>query len=303
MIESTELIDQIVLKLSNRSKSSLRGLAIELGLSSTWLRKRIEKMRNQGFIQAWSLVLNPLVLKQRIFFFLLKTNPNEPRVVTELLENYSSDSLSLLEGITGEFSLIGRFHFPSATSFLHSLDHLYGLIGETGFQKYQMLEVINTYKENGFSVPEISQSLKQSEFETLYSIQRLGKSILLPPSSYDLAKYLNRKQSSVYRQLKRLKTEKIILGYSIETSYWQKHYIHTYIQAKAPLGKYQSIIELCQRDPRVINAYRTNQEYSLLLKTRHKNLDDLNTFLKSIYQKTEVADTLTKIVLDVLRGS
>ena len=154
MIDSLELTEQILHRLSKMRSSSLRGVAADLGFSSTWFRRRVEKMRSQGVIVAWTLVLNPWSLQQRLFFFLLKTNPTEPRVVAELLDNYPSDSLSVLEGITGDFSLIGRFHFPSATSFLHSLDHLYELIGETGFQKYQMLEVINIYKENGFPVPE-----------------------------------------------------------------------------------------------------------------------------------------------------
>ncbi|MFX0173319.1 MAG: Lrp/AsnC ligand binding domain-containing protein [Candidatus Hodarchaeota archaeon] len=302
MIDSTTLKEQILQGISNRKSSSLRGVAERLGLSSTWLRKHIEKMRSQGLIKAWTLILNPWSLQQRIFFFLLKTNPNEPRVVAELLDNYPSDSLSLLEGITGDFSLIGRFHFPDATSFLHSLEHLYELIGETGFQKYQMIEVINIYKENGLSVPEIKPTLKENELKTLYSIQQLGKSLYLPPSSYDMAKHLNREQSSVYRQLKRWKTKNIILGYSIDTSYWQQYYIHTYIQVKAPLGKYNCVINFCQQDPNVINAYRTNQEYSLLLKTRHLTLSDLNEFLKSLYKYAEVEDTLTRIVLDNLRG-
>ena len=61
------------------------------------------KMRKDGIIHSWQLVLNPSLYQQRIFFLLLKTNPNEPTVVSELLNNYDQNSLSTLEGITGGF--------------------------------------------------------------------------------------------------------------------------------------------------------------------------------------------------------
>ena len=98
--------------------------------------------------------------------------------------------------------------------------------------------------------------------------------------------------------MKKWKNENIILGYSVSTPYWQKKYIHSYIEVKAPLGKYRSVIEFCLQNRRVLNVYRTNQEYSLLLKTRHLNLPDLNNFLKRLFQQTEIEDTLTRLVLE-----
>lgn len=301
--KSIELIENILHALSTRQRSSLRGVAAEIGLSSTWLRKQILDMRKNGLIKSWQLVLNPLSHQQRIFFLLLKTNPNEPLVVNELLSSYDQNSLSTLEGITGEFSLICRFHFPNATEFLESLDHLYELIGETGFQKYQMIEVIKAHKENGIPIPELKSQIKSEELETLLSIQKLGETFDFPPSTYKIAEKLQDNQPTIYRKLKKWKKENIILGYSVNTPYWQKKYIHSYIQVKAPLGKYLSVIDFCLQDKRVLNVYRTNQEYSLLLKTRHPNLTDLNNFLKMLFQQTEIEDTLTRIVLDLMRSN
>lgn len=301
--ESNKFKEKILLALGNRQHSSLRGVAAEIGLSSTWLRKQILFMRKKGDISSWQLILNPWSYQQRIFFFLLKTNPNEPLVVNELLNNYDQNSLSALEGITGEFSLLGRFHFPDATEFLDSLDHLYGLIGETGFQKYQLIEVIKVHKEQGIPVPEIKNPLKSHELEKLLLIQKLGKKFDLPPSTYKIARELNNNQPSLYRKLKTWEKNKIILGYSVETTYWQNNYINAYIQVKAPLGKYQSLISFCLNEKRVVQAYRTNQEYSLLIKTRHSTLSDLSLFLKSLYHHVEVEDTLTRIILDVLRSN
>ncbi|MFX1286750.1 MAG: hypothetical protein ACFFB5_24140 [Promethearchaeota archaeon] len=301
--KSDEIIEKILYALSNRRLSSLRGLAAEIGISSTWLRKQILIMRKNGLIKSWQLVLNPLSHQQRIFFLLLKTNPNEPLVVNELLNNYNQNSLSTLEGITGDFSLICRFHFPNATKFLNSLDHLYELIGETGFQKYQMIEVIKVHKEQGFRVTTPKRKLKSDELKILLEIQKLGDTYDFPPSTYKIAKNLNDNQPAIYRKLIKWKNENFILGYSVYTPYWQRKYIHAYIQVKAPLGKYKITTDFCISDNRVRNIYRTNQEYSLLLRTRHHNLSDLNNFLKILYQKAEVEDTLTMIVLDFLRSN
>ncbi|UCG00489.1 MAG: Lrp/AsnC family transcriptional regulator [Candidatus Heimdallarchaeota archaeon] len=300
--KSTELIENILRALSTRRYSSLQGVAAEIGLSSTWLRKQILDMRKKGLIKSWQLVLNPLSHQQRIFFLLFKTNPNEPLVVDELLSSYDQNSLSTLEGITGEFSLICRFHFPNTTEFLKSLDHLYELIGETGFQKYQMIEVIEAHKENGIPIPELKSQLKSEELETLLSIQKLGETFDFPPSTYKIAEKLKDNQPTIYRKLKKWKKENFILGYSINTPYWKERYIHSYIQVKAPL-RYRTVINYCLQDERVLNVYRTNQEYSLLLKTRHPNLTDLNNFLKMLFQQTEIEDTLTRIVLDLMRGN
>lgn len=296
-------IENILYALSTRQRSSLRGIAAEIGLSSTWLRKQILIMKKNGLIKSWRLVLNPLSHQQRIFFLLLKTNPNEPRVVNELLSIYNHSSLSTLEGITGDFSLICRFHFPNATEFLNSLDHLYELIGETGFQKYQMIEVIEVHKEQGFPVIKLKRQLKPDELKILIKIQKLGETYDFPPSTYKIAENLHNNQPAIYRKLKKWKNENFILGYSVYTPYWQRTYVHAYIQVKAPLGKYNSTIDFCIPDDRVINIYRTNQEYSLLLRTRYPNLSDLNNFLKILYQKAEIEDTLTMIVLDFLRSN
>ncbi|MFX0013540.1 MAG: hypothetical protein ACFFB2_14115 [Promethearchaeota archaeon] len=298
---SDNIAEQIIVSLSRREKISLRGIAEELGMSTSLFRKTICKLRREGLIESWNVVLNPSFQKQQIFFFLLKTNPNEPLVVTKLLNNYDRTHLSSLEGITGGYSLICRFHFPNASEFLDSLEHLYELVGETTFQKYQPIEVIKAYKEYGFPCQQLKRALRPQEIEKLHQIQKLGEESELPPSTYYIAKQLNVSQSVVYRQLKNWKDEKIILGYSINTPFWQEYYLHSYIQIKAPLGRYRSVTNFCLNNTRVIDIYRTNQEYSLLLKTRHPNLTDLNNFLKTLYQQTEVEDTITRIVLDLLR--
>lgn len=302
--ETIPIVETLLRSLSQRRNPSLHGMSTELGHSSSWIRRQIQKLKQEGVITDWRLVLHPSasLQQQRILFFLLKTNPNEPQIVEELLRMYSAEKLSSLEGVTGEYSLMGRFHFPSGVEFLASLDHLYQVIGGSGFQKYQMLEVISVHKEWGFIVPESSMTLKDSEYRILQAIQELGKTLEFPPSTYDIAKKLDKHQPSIYRQLKRWKGGNVILGYSLSTTYWQERYIHAYIQIKAPLGKYQILIDFCQQNTHVIDCFRTNQEYSLLIKTRHSTLTDLNDFLKALYQQTRVADTVTHIILDGLRS-
>ena len=302
MVISSKNLERILRALEHRQNPSLRGVAADLGVSSSWLRRQIQHLRQDAIIKAWRFALHPEVQQQqRTFFFFLKTNPTEPLIVEELLTSYSGGQLRSLEGITGEFSLAGRFHFPSGSEFLASLDHLYELIGGSGFQKYQMLEVISVHKEWGFNIPQLSMTLKDSEHSVLQDIQELGKAMEFPPSTYDIAKKLDKRQPSIYRQLKRWKGGNVILGYSLSTTYWQERYIHAYIQIKAPLGKYQILIDFCQENTHVMDCFRTNQEYSLLIKTRHATLTDLNDFLKALYKQTKVTDTVTHIILDGLR--
>jgi DNA-binding Lrp family transcriptional regulator len=302
-IQDSSITERILTSLNNRQNPSIRGIAEKIGVSSSWLRKKIMKLRKEGIIQSWKLILNPMAYQgQQIFFFLLKTNPNEPEVVNKLLDSYDLKKLSLLEGISGEYSLIGRFHFPNASDFLASLDHLYHLVGETGFQKYRLIEVIRVYKEHGIPSPSVDVKLKKNERERLEKIQQLGKETELPPSTYQIAQLLDVTQPVIYRQIKKWKNNRIILGYSLTSSYWSQNYIHSYIQIKAPLGKYKTAIDFCIQDESVIDVYRTNQEYSLLVKARHLNLMRLNNFLKTFYRQVEVEDTLTRIVLDDLRS-
>jgi DNA-binding Lrp family transcriptional regulator len=145
-------------------------------------------------------------------------------------------------------------------------------------------------------------TLKDSEYQIIQTIQEHGKTLELPPSTYEIAEKLNKHQPSIYRQLKRWKRGNVILGYSLKTTYWEERYIHAYIQVKAPLGKYQIAIDFCHQDTHVIDCFRTNHEYSLLIKTRHSTLTDLNVFLKALYQETKVTDTITHIILDGLRA-
>jgi len=300
---SRKSIEQILFGLSKRKNPSLRGVAEEIGVSSSWLRKQTQRMRKEGIIKSWRLILNPRSLQQQIFFFLLKTNPNEPEVITKLLkisELKTDSELSALEGITGDYSLIGRFHSPNASKFLDSLDHLYELVGKTGFQKFQLIEVIKAYKEHGLPCPEPSRFFQSQdgEYKKIKRIQKIGEASELPLSSYQIAKKLGVSQPAIYRQLKKWKDEKVIIGYSLCSPFWQNNFLHTYVHVKAPLGKYRSVIDYCLKNDQVLYVYRTNQEYSLLLKTRHSTLSELNNLLKNLYKHAEVEDTLTRLVLE-----
>lgn len=259
-------------------------------------------LKEENIIKSWSFVLNPAIdLKNKLFLFFLKTNPNEPEIVTKLLQQYRKSELSRLVGITGDFSLIGEFYYPTPSSFLDSLEELYTIVGETGFQKYQIIEAIEIKKYSGFKCEEIKQPLRSEEKKKLKKIINLNCNSEFPLSGYQLAKHLNKTQPVISRMLKRWQDDNIILGYSCKTDYWKNNYIHAYIKIKAVLGKYQEIVNFCVPDDRVLDIFRTNSEYSLLLRTCFPNLKSLNDFLKNLYQKNKLEDTLTFIVIDILR--
>jgi DNA-binding Lrp family transcriptional regulator len=296
------LSEDILNILCFRSTNSFRGLPRDLGVSSSTLKRNIVFLKKKQLIKSWTFVLNPTILaKNKIIFFFLKTNPNEPEIVSKLLNNYTNTKLSSLVGITGNYSLIGQFHYPDPSSFLDSLEELYSLVGESGFQKYLLIEAIETKKYQGFQCEEIKKPLRPDELEKLHKVIDLNNQSEFPLSSYQIAKQLNVSQPVISRMLKRWKNEHIILGYSYQTDYWKNHYIHSYIQIKTALGRYKEIIEYCLLNNRVLDVFRTNSEYSILIRARFTSLRDLNKFLKDLYLNTKLEDTISSVVLDFLR--
>ena len=299
---SKETLHDIFILISLRSNNSLRGLATKLNLSTSQFKRIINHLKTEELIKNWNIIINPNILpKMKILFFFLKTNPNEPEVVNKLLNNYDDQALSQLEGITGTFSLVGQFHYIDTTHFLDSLEFLYSLAGKTGFQKYQLIEVIEVLKISGFYSSKISRSLRSGEHYKLEKIRTLNSGAKMPMTSYQIAQELNLSQPAIAKLLKKWKDETVILGYSIKTDYWKDQFINAYIQLKAPLGKYQLVIDYCIHRNEVQDVFRTNHEYSLLLRTRFLSLNDLNSFLQDLFQHSIVEDTITSIVLDFLR--
>ncbi|MHA2343251.1 MAG: Lrp/AsnC family transcriptional regulator [Candidatus Hodarchaeales archaeon] len=279
---SKETLHDIFILISLRSNNSLRGLATKLNLSTSQFKKIINYLKTEELIKNWNIIINPNILpKMKILFFFLKTNPNEPEVVNKLF--------------------VGQFHYIDTTHFLDSLEFLYSLAGKTGFQKYQLIEVIEVLKISGFCSSKISRSLRSGEYYKLEKIRTLNSGAKMPMTSYQIAQELNLSQPAIAKLLKRWKDETVILGYSIKTDYWKDHFINTYIQLKAPLGKYQLVIDYCIHRNEVQDVFRTNHEYSLLLRTRFLSLNDLNSFLQDLFQHSIIEDTITSIVLDFLR--
>ena len=123
----------------------------------------------------------------------------------------------------------------------------------------------------------------------------------MPLTSYQIAQKLEISQPAVAKLVKKWKDESVILGYSITTDYWENNFIHTYIQLKAPLGKYKTVIDYCIHRDEVQDVFRTNHEYSLLLRTRFLSLNALNVFLQELFQHSLIEDTITSVILDFLR--
>ena len=299
---SKDLLDEIFFKISFRSNNTLRGLATKLNFSTTRFKNIITYLKREELIKNWTIIINPNISPEmKILFFFLKTNPNEPEVVNKLLKSYDDQALSQLEGITGNFSLVGQFQFISTSHFLDSLEFLYSFAGKTGFQKYQLIEVIEVLKISGFFNPKISRLLRSGEHDKLQKIKTLISEAKMPLTSYQIAQELEISQPAVAKLLKKWKDESIILGYSITTDYWKDNFIHAYIQLKAPLGKYKTVIDYFIHRDEVQDVFRTNHEYSLLLRTRFLSLNALNSFLQDMFRHSLIEDTITSIILDFLR--
>jgi DNA-binding Lrp family transcriptional regulator len=64
------------------------------------------------------------------------------------------------------------------------------------------------------------------------------------------------------------------------------------------LSQYTSLAKQLVHDPHIIDLYRTGNEAGLLSVVRTSGLKGLNTFLKSLYERYDIMDTHTTVVVE-----
>jgi DNA-binding Lrp family transcriptional regulator len=300
----------ILKELLEDSKRSLTNLSEKTGLSRFAVKNRIRKLFEEGFIYGPTVVLNPfLVGLKRTVFFEFKTNPHEPWLA-EMLEKMKS--CDTLDGITGDYSLFGRFRIFDDAHFSHELKILDEAMSKSFFKKYRAVDVIRIYKESGvpFSIEEKRESprdLDKIDLKILdvllHQIEYVESPLLL--STMELSRLLQRfriqiSQPTVFKRLQRLEEEGVILRYTLTVD-WSKIGFNAkfIVRTKVNPNAYDVVARNFLVPMREItDLYRTGEDYGLFFILRVGDVSAYNSFLLKLYQSKEIIDTHTTLVLE-----
>ena len=304
---------------NSKTKYAITKLTQILGLSRQTIKKRFDDLVIEKIINNFTININPNILPINLKYVLLeiKTNPNEP----ELLENLLKISqLKVLDGILGEYSLFALLIFHSPEEYYQVLSKIDKIMAQSYFKKYQIIETIKVFKTNGI---ELDDNKIDPNFEidsTDYVILKIlqENQNLKPISTYEIKdiikdKYkdflskMNRQeisQSTIHNRIKKLEKKNIILNYALnfcpkKVGFRGKYLVR--IKPKDP-SKYNEIALNLEKSRYITDLFRIGQQHGLFAIVRVKKVEDYAEFIKILYQSDEIEDTLTNFVLDELKA-
>jgi len=310
---SLDHYDLLILKmLIEESRTSLTDISKKAGLSRFAVKNRVEKLFNDRIIVGPTVILNPaLVGLKRTVFFEFKTNPHEPWLA-KLLEK--TNACDLLDGITGEFSLFGRFRMTDDEHFSHVLKKLDDAVAKSFFKKYRVVNAIRIFKEAGVAFKAEERGLKLDEtdlriLEILLNQAEFVKSPL-PVTTVQLSRLLhnfgvNISQPAVFQRLTTLEKNCVIVKNTVRVD-WARLGLKTkvLVRIKANPNMYDVVARdfLAPMDE-ITDLYRTGEEYGLLATVRVHDASEYNAFLLKLYDSRDVIDTYTTLVLEERKNS
>jgi len=303
--------DSLILKeLVRNCKVSLTYLSETMGLSRFSVKNRIRKLFEEGFFLGPTVVLNPfLVGLKKTVFFEFKTNPHEPWLAGMLEKMGSCD---ILDGITGEYSLFGRFRMFDDAHFNRVLRMVDEAMSKSFFKKYRAVDAIRIYKEAGVpftfkkereSPPSLDDVdlkilvllLHQVEYvKSSRSLSTVGLSRLLRHFGMRIS------QPTVFKRLTRLEKKGVILGHTMMVN-WSKLGLDAkfIVRIKVNPNAYGDVVRnFLALMNEITDLYRTGEDYGLLAILRVRDVSEYNSFLLKLYQSKEIIDTYTTLVLE-----
>ncbi len=277
-------------------------LSATMGISRETLRSRIRKLINHDIIKGFVSVVDFRGLGFSVTaFFLLKTNPQEPWLLEQIMILPNCDFIA---GITGNFSLLCRFRIRNEETFGKVMYEIDSLMAKSGSRTYRVIRVVDIFKENGFIVKKIPNRIVDEKDLVILNrlvYQKCSKNQYTPISSLQLASEVNLSQSSVYKRLKRLEKDRIILGFSVDVN-WARissNRIGFVMQLKVDFDKINDVASLIAGFPEVSSLYRTTEEYPLLALIQVQRVADFTRLLLQCYEIPSIEDTNSLLLLDV----
>jgi len=305
---SLDKYDQLILQfLREDCKVSLNELSKRAGLSRFVVKDRIERMFEEGAILGPTVVLNPsLVGLKRTVFFEFKTNPHEPWLA-RLLEK--TPTCDLLDGISGEYSLFGRFRTVDDQHFAGVLRRIDEAMSRSSFKKYRVVNAIRIFKEAGVPFVGKEEPVKLDEIDAkileillnqvdYVKAPRLISTVELSGLLRDFGMEIS--QPAVFKRLRRLERDGVILRYVARVDHsWLGAKTKLIVRVKVNPNAYSVVAQdFLASMPEVTDLYRTGEEYGLLAFVRVKDTVEFNALLLRLYGSKDILDTYTTLVLE-----
>lgn len=286
------------------SRSSLATLGEKVGKSRNWIARTIRKLVRKRILLAYVTVFDPAqVYAERNTMLLIKTNPRELDVSQSLLE---MPELESLDGISGEHSLLGLFRFRGSGTFEQFLDDVDQVVAKSKADKYQLVQVLTTYKTHGFTLedtPPRPQLVSAKDWELMRTIYRQAptEENPLPLSQNGIGQKMNPclSQPAVSKSMRRLEERGAIVGYSVDVSFSNIGLpIKFFLQIKPKAGTITQTARTTSTMEEVWDLHRTSEDFSLFATIRTDSVYGYNSFLRRLYSNENVLDTQSQISLE-----
>jgi DNA-binding Lrp family transcriptional regulator len=286
------------------SKSSLATLSERIGKSRNWVARSIRKLVRNRVILSYVTVFDPAqVYAERNTILLIKTNPRELDVSTGLLEMLELESL---DGISGDHSLLGLFRFRGSGTFVQFLDNVDQVVAKSRADKYQLVQVLTTYKTHGFALkrePAPAQLVSSKDWELLRTIYRQTprEEAPFPLSQSEIGDRMEPclSQPAVSKAIRRLEERGAIVGYSADIRFSNIGLpIKFFLQIKSTPGTIAHTAQIVSKMNEVWDLHRTSEDYSLFATVRTNSVNGYNQFLRRLYVNEDIVDTQSQISLE-----
>ena len=297
--------EQLVLEaLVQNSRNTPNMIGLMVGKSRNWVSRTIKGLVKSGVIRAYTTTINPnFVQGARGILLFMKSNPREGDVSEKLL---AMKELESLDGISGDYSLLGYFRQDHHGSFEDLLDRVDRVVASSGAGKYNLVQVLTGYKKNGFRIIKTEQSqspLSEKELALLRILYRYRPTIE-NPHPFTQAKIGSLmepmlSQSAVSKALEKLTLKRAIVGHSIDIDFSLIGLpVKFVVRIKVNPGTASAIAQKMIEDDAVWDLYRTSEDYSLLAIIRTDTIANFNRFLRNLYNNESVLDTRSYITLE-----
>jgi DNA-binding Lrp family transcriptional regulator len=308
----------LIKSFNNESKYVITELTQILGYTRQTIKKRFDDLKIEKIISNFTININPNILPINLKYVLLeiKTNPNEPKLLENLLK---ISQLKILDGILGEYSLFALLIFHSSEEYYQVLSIIDKIMAQSYFKKYHIIETIKVFKTNGIE-------LHNNEIEPNFDIDSIDyvilkilqeNQVLKLLSTYEIKDIINDKykdflnemnrqeisQSTIHNRIKKLENKNVILNYALnfcpkKIGYRGKYLVR--IKPKDP-SKYDEIALNLVKSQYITDLFRIGEQHGLFAIVRVKKVENYAEFIKSLYQSDEIEDTFTSFVLDELK--
>ena len=292
-----DLTDSIIRTLQTDYRITIGKLATTNNVSPSTIRKYLTQLQTTA-IQNYTIQINPNHIGDfRRIVVRIKTNPREANIV-HLLKQHPQ--CQILQGITGEFSLFVLFQINSTMGFNHLVTFLDQNISSTSYQKYHLIELINTFKTHGTISPILNPLDKRNlldnlDIQILHELQHQGPR---RRTISDIARQLKHPQPTIFHRIEQLIQQGTIIKFTVDLKPNPTSF-NTYLQLKVATDRITDLAIKLAQYPFITNLYRTSEDYALLAHINPPSINLLNQHLVQIYHDhPQVVDTNTTFILN-----